>query len=179
MRAVNRIVSGVLALALLAAAVVVIVEIILAALGHKPYLVHWNVIWDALTRNTWRDVGTQITGVVLVLVGLLLLILGFGGGRPDTLELAGSTSGAIVTITRRSLQQALKNAGASTEGVQKARVAVRRRKVKVKVSSAMLQAAPVRQAVEASTGRLLDGLGLARPLRVNTKVKLRSIGLGA
>ena len=133
----------------------------------------------ALTRSTWRDIGTQITGVVLVLVGLLLLILGLRRGRPDTLELAGSTSGATVTITRRSLQQALNNAAASTEGVEKARVAVRRRKVKVKVSSPMLQAAPVRQAVEASTGRLLDGLGLARPLRVNTKVKLRSIGPGA
>lgn len=179
MRVVNRLVSTVLAIVLLAVAVVVVVEIILAAVGHGPYLYHWQPLRDALVRNTWRDLGTQVTGVVLSLVGLLLLLVGLKRGRPDALELSGSGSGATVTTTRKSLQRALKATTLATDGVEKAKVAIRRRTVKVKVTSPMLEATPVQEAVEARATRLLDGFGLAEPLSIRTKVKLRTIETGA
>ncbi len=178
MRAVNRLVSTVLAIAILAAAALIVIEIVAAALGHKPYLFHWASSRDALARNTWRDLGVQVTAVVLILVGLLLLLLGLKRGRPDALELSNSGSGTTVTTTRKSLQRALKNTTQSTDGVEKAKVSVKRRKVKLQVTSALVEAAPVKEAVETRVTRLLDGLSLAKPLRVKTKVKLRTIERG-
>ena len=178
MRAINRLVATILSIAVLAAAVIIVVEVVLAAIGHKPYLFHWHGVRDALTRNTWRDLGVQVTGVVLILVGLFLLVIGLKRGRPDVLKLADSGSGATVTTTRKSLQRALKAATVGTDGVEKAKVSIRRRKIKIDVRSPMLEAAPVQRAVEAKATRLLDGVELAKPLRIKTNVKLRTIERG-
>ena len=178
MRAVNRLVATIVSIAVLAAAVIIVVEVVLAAIGHKPYLFQWHGVRDALARNTWRDLGAQVTGVVLVLVGLFLLLIGLKRGRPDVLQLADSGSGATVTTTRKSLQRALKAATLGTDGVDKAKVSIRRRKVKIGVKSPMLEASPVQRAVETRATRLLDGVELAKPLRIKTSVKLNKIERG-
>lgn len=179
MRAVNRLVSTVIALALLVATALIVIEIVAAAIGKGPAIVHWQSTTNALGRNTWRDLGAQVTGVVLVLVGLLLIVLASKRGKPDVLALSDSGSGTTVTTTRKSLQRALKATAVSTEGVEKAKVKVKRRKAVIKVNSALLDAGRVKQAVEQRGSDLIEAVGLAKPPTVRAKVTLDKTDPGA
>ena len=168
---VNRVVSVLLALALLLGSLLALVEIVLAALDRPPWLVDYPEWGDWLRSHSWNDRVVIAVLIGMVVLGLLLLLLALRRGRPATLPLNRRTDGVDVTVSRRSLEKTLAAAASRTTGVAAATTSAGRRTVRVDVRAASRDAPEVRAAVGESVTSRLESLGLAD--RMRSRVRLR------
>src|ERR1700712_2994367 len=136
MRAFNRILSVLLAVAIAVAGVLVVIEIIAATTDNDPVVVKWHGLVDDLATNEWKTAGPRVAAIVLILVGLLLLLVALRRGKPATVALTTSASDVDMTTTRRSLQRSLATGATDVDGISDAKVKVKRRKVVVKAVAA-------------------------------------------
>src|ERR1700712_5391312 len=136
MRAFNRILSVLLAVAIAVAGVLVVIEIIAATTDNDPVVVKWHGLVDDLATNEWKTAGPRVTAIVLILVGLLLLLLALHRGKPATIGLSTAASNVDMTTTRRSLQRSLSTSATDVDEITDATVKVNRRKVVVKAIAA-------------------------------------------
>jgi hypothetical protein len=170
-RAVNRVVAGVLAAALAAAGVLTLIEMIEAALGHPPAVVDWPAWVAAMARNTWSDAGPRIVGGVLAMVGLVLVFLGLWPGTPERFVLVGSSPRTATFVSRRAIVRVLRGTALAVDGVTRAAVRVRRRQVTVRLRVRPRTAADAPTRARSALAARLDGFQLARPpaLRVTAR----------
>ncbi len=167
---VTRIVSALLALALLLGSLLAVVEIAAAALGRAPVLVPYPD-WTAWLRtHSWNDwiVNAALGG--LVVLGLLLLFLAFRRGKPASLALRSRSDAVDVTASRRSVEKSLAAAAARTTGIVGAGASVGRRTARVDARTVGRSEPGIREEVEAAVRGHLDSLGLQR--RMRTRVDL-------
>ena len=169
---VTRVVSALLALALLLGSLLVVAEIVAAALDRAPALVPYPEWTGWLRTHSWNDwiVNTVLGG--LVVLGLLLLFLAFRRGKPASLALRSGSDGVDVTASRRSLEKSLAAAAARAPGIARASASVNRRTARVDARTVARSEPGVREAVESAVNGRLDSLGLERRLR--TRVHLTS-----
>jgi hypothetical protein len=175
-RAVLRFLSFVLAGALVLLGVLVVVEVVRAALDYRPGTLQYDDLGRVLRRNSWDSTGVIVTGIILCVVGLLLLVLGLRRGRPRVLPLRTETPDVEVVTTRRSLQQALSQSLHEIDGVSAARVKVGRRAAKVTVASQLRTPEGLDERVRQHVESRLDGIGLAAPPAVKVSVASREVG---
>src|SRR6195952_982663 len=171
MRAFNRILSVLLAVAIAVAGVLVVIEIIAATTDNDPVVVKWHGLVDDLATNEWKTAGPRVAAIVLILVGLLLLLVALRRGKPATIGLTTEAPSVDMTTTRRSLQRSLATTATSVDGITDASVKVKRRKVVVKaraVSGVTREDGRARLSDEMQ-GRL-DRLSLAESKRLKVKV---------
>lgn len=166
----HRVLSALLALALLFAAVVTIVEIVLGTLGRPPWLVPYPQWEQWLGQHPWNDARVDAGLVVLALVGLLLLFLALRRGKPATLPLSSDTPGVRLTASRRSVEKSVAAAAARTGGVTNATASARRRTVRVDAQTTMRSQANLQQQVAAAVRERLASLGLGEHLRPSVHV---------
>lgn len=174
MRALNRLVATLLALALAVGGALVLYEVVRVALGyHHGQVIAYSRLARAMRRNSWDDLGPIIGSSVCVAVGLLLLLLGLRRGKPDALTLTPLADDVETVTTRRSLQKAMRRTATETEGVSSAKVKVGRRKATVKASSPLRRGegldARIRERLEAQ----LTEISLAKPPRLKIKTSTR------
>jgi len=169
---VTRVVSALLALALLLGSLLVVAEIVAAALDRAPALVPYPEWTGWLRTHSWNDwiVNAVLGG--LVVLGLLLLFLAFRRGKPASLALRSGSDGVDVTASRRSLEKSLAAAAARAPGIARASASVNRRTARVDARTVARSEPGVREAVESAVNGRLDSLGLERRLR--TRVHLTS-----
>jgi hypothetical protein len=74
MRHANRVLAALLSLALVAAGVLLIIEVIADRVSHRPAVVDWQPAYDWAKRTTWNAGSVRVACVVLILLGLALLI---------------------------------------------------------------------------------------------------------
>jgi hypothetical protein len=161
---VTRVVSTLLALALLLGSVLAVWEIAAAALGRSPLFPHAE--WaDWLSTRSWNDWIVIAVLVGLVVLGLLLLLLAFRRGKPSSLALGSRTEGVDVTVSRRSVEKSLETAAARTTGVAGASASVTRRTARVDARTVARSESDIRETVSSAVGARLDSLGLERRLR--------------
>jgi hypothetical protein len=132
MRTFNRVLAALVALALLAAALAIAVEIPLgAARGHSTIL-PWDRWYESARANAWssRSIRTFL-GIVLA-VGLVLLLLQLVRRRPAALALHSSREGVDVVLQRPSLEHALRRAAGGVDGVSAVTVAVDESRVRAR-----------------------------------------------
>jgi hypothetical protein len=168
---VNRIVAAVLAAALSAAGIIIVVEIIYAALDRDPAVVDWRPFANALANNEFHDLGPRLAAGGLVLAGAVLLVLGLWRGRPATLPLHSDAPHVDASTSRRSLQQALRATVLATAGVSAAKVRVGRHHARVRATSLLPAEADMTARIEQRLSEALASLRLAEPLelRITTK----------
>lgn len=167
---VTRVVSALLALALLLGSLLAIVEIVAAALGRAPATVPWPEWTSWLRAHSWNDwIVIAVLGGLVVL-GLLLLFLALRRGKPASLALRGRTDGVDVTASRRSVEKSLAAAAARTTGVAGASASVSRRTARVDARTVARSDPGIREGVETAVRGRLDALGLER--RMRTRVGL-------
>lgn len=166
----TRVVSALLALALLLGSLLAVVEIVAAAVDRAPALVPYSEWTGWLRDNSWNDwiVNAVLGG--LVVLGLLLLALAFRRGKPASLPLRGRTEGVDVTASRRSVEKSLAAAASRTTGVTGASASVRRRRARVDARTVARSEPGIRDDVDSAVRERLDALGLEHPLR--TRVDL-------
>lgn len=172
MRAINRIVAALVALVLLAASVITVVEIALAALGKSPWIVNHTTLANDLHHRVWQDGWVRFAGASAVIVGLLLLYVAFRRGAPTDLPLQTDEPGVTLTVTRKSLESYAAGIAESETGVDSASVKARKAHVTVTASTMLRDPGDLEQRVQAAVAAHLGNLHLAHP--VNTAVSIRN-----
>ena len=165
MRLVNRILATLLALALVAGAVIALVEIVLAALGRSPWLVPYPDWSTWLSEQTFESAAVRAVLIGLVALGLVLVVLAVRRGRPGSVPLPTTTESVRVTASRRGLERTLTTAATRPEGISAARVRAGRRSARVKVTTDLRDPGDLRGAVVGSVTDRLAELGLEGTIR--------------
>ena len=175
MRHANRVLAALLSLALIAAGVLLIIEVIADRVSHRPSVVDWHPAYDWAKRTTWNAGSIRVACAVLILLGLVLLIAELKPARVSRLAADPAQAGAAgidTAYTRRGLAAAIRSAVTGVDGVRNASVKVKRRKVTIAATAAAQDKAAARS--------LRDPIPAAARQRL-TALKLRrdALGLGA
>lgn len=173
MRSVNRLLAVLLCLAGIALCVVVVGEIALFLLGRAPWLVRPDGLAEIATGTTWSQSVVVGAGVVTAVLGLLLLVVELRRARVNTVELRSTTDHLTVSVTRRSLEQALRQSAVTQPGVAGAAASVRGRRALVTARTDLRDTRALRAGVEQALTQRMDELRLASPLRTKVSVDQR------
>lgn len=173
MGVLNRVLSALIALALLAAGLLATVECVLAALGRPGWLVPRTQWADAVSGSTWQDTVVRLVAAGVVVLGLLLLVAALRRGAPGTLALPTTTDGVNVRAHRRGVERSVVSAARRTDGVTSATAHASRRKVKVVARTSLRGGGDVQSAVRRAVDAQVADLGLDRRLRSSVSVDKR------
>ena len=176
MRILERFLSLVLALALVAGSVLLALEVGYAAAGKPPLLVPWPRLYELGNDNQWDTALVRLVAAAVLLVGLLLLAVALKPRRAPRLRMTPSQPGVDAAITRRSLRTTLLDAATRVDGISGARAKVSKRKVTVTATSRLGTADTARSLtgqLEAALRARLDSLQLARTPRLRARVSHR------
>ncbi len=175
MRYTNRILAAVLSVALVAGAVVLIVEVIAALVGSPPVWVHWPSGYSWAAKTSWDSTVVRIIAISMVVVGLILFVLEVKRPRTTRLAVADSPAGITTAYTRAGVAAAVKSAAVGVDGVQAMSVGVRRRTATVTATTYQGRAfhdlhEPVARAAQAR----LNELRLQSPPKLRIRIKART-----
>ncbi len=176
MRVVERFLSLLLALTVVAGAILLALEVGWAVAGKQPLLVPWRSAYTSGTTNSWDSPPARILAVVLIAVGLLLLLAELKPRRASRLAMVSSDPTIDAAITRRSLRSSLLNGAKQVDGVSGAKAKVSTRKATVKAVSRLGSPETARGLtgeLEATLRGRLDALQLAKTPRLRARVSPR------
>lgn len=180
MRLANRALAAVLSLILLAAAVVLIAEVIVNRTSHGQGIVHWRAAYNWAKHNTWSTVSIRVICGVLIVLGLVLLIAELKPARVTRLAADPAEAGAAAidtAYTRRGLCATIRSAVTAVNGVRGTSVKVKRRKVKINATASAQDRAVARSLQDPITDAVrqrLSALKLHRTPSVSVRVIPRS-----
>jgi hypothetical protein len=173
MRVLNRVLALLVSLAVIAVGVVVIIEVIAQRVGVDPVVVNWHATYRWAQRTSWNAGVVLLICVLLAVLGLALLAAQFKPRRPGRLPLRSDQPAIDLAITRRSLTSTIRGAVGDVNGVTDARVAVRRRRIRVRAHARAphtADGAPTREAVTQAAQRRLDALQLRRSPKLAVRI---------
>jgi hypothetical protein len=171
MRAFLRLLSVVLAAAIAVAGVLIVIEVIAAAVGADPVIVKWHGLVDDLARNQWKTAPARVTAIVLIVVGLVLLFFALRRGKPSTVALTTGATDVDMTTTRRSLQRFLASSATEVDGITDAKSRVKRRTVVIRaVAGSGVERDDARSRLTDHLQQRLDALSLSDQRRLKVKV---------
>ena len=176
MRVFERLLSLLLAVAVVVGSLLLAVEVVWAALGKSPLLIPWQSTYDRGSSDTWDSAPVRIAAVVLLVVGLLLLLAELKPRRTPRLQLTGTDPSFDAAVTRRSLRSALLNAAKQVDGISGAKAKVSKRRAKVTATSrlgSVETAQSLTGELETALRERLDSLQLARTPRLRARVTPR------
>ncbi len=171
MSVLNRILAALTALALLAAAVIGIVEIALAALDLPPWIVPVDDWATWLRERVWTDIVVRVVLAGILILGLLLLVVGLRRGRPSTLPLSSASPGVTFTASRRSVESVLAATARRTDGVTTADASAKRRDVRIDATTQMRDPGDLQSRVASAVEDRLADIGLSDQLRPTVRVR--------
>jgi uncharacterized membrane protein len=173
MRLVNRPLAFILAAAVIAAAVVIIGEVIGFAAHRSPLLVHWSTWYDWARRTRWDAFVVRVWSAILIVIGALILVLELKPSRVTRLPLRSGDDATDAAVTRRGLAGMLRAAATGVDGISSATVKVRRRRAHVTAASAARgrhAASALTEPVTEALHSQLDSLNLLQPPRLRIHV---------
>ena len=174
-RIVNRLLVLIAGLAVMASAVVVIVEVIAWLAGADPVLVDWPSAYEWAQRTTWGDAVVLGISLLLAAVGLALVIFELWRSRIARLPVDSSDHATDAAVTRRGLARDVTAAVDDLDGVKSQRVTVGRRRITVRAAARnAAEPAALGDAVTAAVRDRLDRLRLHRPTRLVVNISRRS-----
>lgn len=168
----NRLLAALVALVVIAAGVVTVVEVVRWALAMSPWVVPWRDWGQTLSTITADDGRLLVVSGVAAAVGLLLLVFELKRRRPDGLPTSPLLEGVSTVASRRGVASAATTAARSVSGVTDARAGVRRGTVSVDVSTrARGEGKALAPEVRAAVQQSLDDLEIVRRPKVKVDVK--------
>jgi hypothetical protein len=174
LRIVDRIVAGVVALALIVGGVLLAVEIGLQAAGREePWVLPWDSWYREGVDTRWSDPEVRAVCIGLIVVALLLLALQLARRAPATMPLQRRQDGVDVELDRRGLEHWLEARLARVEGVGSVDVHARRRKIRVSGDTVSHETTPIERGLADAAAADLDSLGLVRRPTVRVHVAPR------
>jgi hypothetical protein len=161
MRTANRFLALVLALALIVASVIYIVEVIAYRAGARYVVVNWQRIHHWADTTQWNNGTIQIVSGALALVGLILILGQLTTRKPMRLKVASDDDATDAAITRAGVKNRVRQAVTGISGVDSAAVSVRRRinvKARTQARHAIVSSENVTQVAQSA----VDALELQR-----------------
>lgn len=180
MRHANRVLAALLSLAVIAGAVLLIIEVISDRARHRPAVYNWHPAYAWAQRTTWNTGSVRVACVILILLGLILLIAELKPARVSRLPADPAQAGAAgidTAYTSRGVAAAIRSAVTGVDGVRGASVKVTRRKIRVAATAAAQDKAAarsLRDPVSEAAGQRLTALKLRRPPAMSVRVTSRS-----
>jgi hypothetical protein len=177
MRHANRVLAALLSLALTAAGVLLIIEVIADHVGGHAAIVSWHSAYDWAGRTTWNAGSIRVTSAILIVAGLVLLAAELKPARRSRLPAdpdQTAAAGIDAAYTRRSVAATIRSAVTATDGIRAASVKVRRRKITIRataVAAGTTVAPRLREPVLAAARQRLDTLNLHKPPAVAARVR--------
>jgi Family of unknown function (DUF6286) len=174
LRIVDRIVAGIVAVALLVGGVLVAIEIALQAVGREePWVLPWDTWYREGLETPWSDPAVRAVCVGLIVVALLLLVLQLARRRPSALPVRRHRDAVHVDLDRRGLEHWLEARLSKVDGVGAVDVRARRRSIRVRADSVSRETTPIEGRLGEAAGRELAKLDLVRRTAVNVHVRPR------
>jgi len=176
MRLLNRPFALILAIALAAAAIIVITEVIAYQVHTRPVVAPWPTWYHWAQKTRWDRRVVQVWSAILIVFGALLLALELKPPRVKRLRLRSADGATDAALTRSGLAGALRAAATSIDGITDAAVTIRRGRARVEARSAARGRAatrPLRRPVTQAVRGCLDGLGLRHRPRLTVHVNPR------
>jgi Family of unknown function (DUF6286) len=176
MRLLNRPLAFILAVALAAASVILIVEVIEFAVGSGPAIVHWTTWYHWADTTRWNAQVIRVWSAILIVIGVLILALELKPRRTTRLRLRSGDQATDAALTRSGLAGTLRAAATGIDGISNAEVSVRRRRAQVAARSAARGRAAtkmLKQPVTQAVGDRLSALDLQHPPRLKVHVNTR------
>ena len=176
MKTVNRLLTLVVSVALIASGVVLAVEVVGALFGSQPVLVDWRGAYQAGRTHSWSSNPVRILASVVGAVGLLLLLAQLKPRRISRLAVSSDDPYTDAAVTRAGVRGALRRAAENVDGISAAKVKLGRRRATV-VASTRADQPRLRQDLTADVHTAvidrLTSLELTRPLQVHARVQNR------
>ncbi len=182
MRALERVLSLLLALAVAVGSVLLALEVAWAVAGKDPLLLQWHGLLQSGRSDAWDTAPVRTTAVVVVVVGLLLLLIALTPRRAPRLPLTPADGKVDAALTRRSLRTVLLAAAGRVDGISGARATVTRRKASVTATSRLGSAETAKDLtaeLQQTLQTTLDDLQLATTPRLRARVLTRTGSRGA
>lgn len=176
MRLLNRPLAFILAIALAAASVILIVEVIEFAVGSGPAIVHWTTWYQWAHTTKWNTQVIRVWSAILIVIGVLILALELKPRRITRLLLRSGDEATDAALTRSGLAGTLRAAATGIDGISSAEVTVCRRRARVAARSAARGRAAtntLKQPVSQAVGDRLSALDLQHPPRLKVHVNTR------
>lgn len=175
MRVLLRVLAPVLGLALAAAGVLLVIEVVAAWV--RPALTTGLLVpwpdWRASVGDlTWANYPVPLVAIGVAVLGLLLLLLGLSARRAD-ISVDGPAPEVTVTTSPRVLARIVGRRVRATDDVAGASVTASRRRISVSAQGWGEAGPELRTAVRERVDTLLDELPLHRRPRVAVSVQDR------
>jgi hypothetical protein len=173
-RIIDRVVAGIVALALLVGGVLVAVEIALQAAGREePWVLPWDTWYREGLDTPWSDPTVRAVCIGLLVAAVLLLALQFARRRPSALPVRPRADAVQVDLDRRGLEHWLEARLTKVGGVGTVTVRANRRKVRVRADAVSRDTAPIEHRLDEAAAREVAELDLVRPPTVDVHVRPR------
>ena len=173
MRAAARIISAVVALTLVAATSVALVEIGRMLAGAGPWLLPADAWLSRGRSSTWGDTDVRLALLGGVLVGAAFLAFALWPRRVHAVATSSAGSGVDVYIERRGLERAVGERVQRVDGIRDAAVEVKKHKVVVNARTTATGGASG-DAVRETAGATLASYGLDGEGRVSVHLERRA-----
>lgn len=168
---VNRLLALVLGLALAVAGVIAIIEVSLLLGAHQPWLVDRTAWHESLEQLRWSDRPMTLGLTIALACGLALAFLQLVPRQPARLALDDAAEDRSTSVSRRGLQDRLREVVSGDPEVVEARVKVSRSRAAVRASvHRSTEPADVRRRLSESLYGSLDELALSHRLRVQVQL---------
>ena len=177
MRLLLRLLAPLLGLALAAAGLLLVIEVVatwVRPAAESGLLVPWPEWRGALERLSWDEFPVPAIAIAVAAVGLLLLLIGLLARRSD-IALVAPTEEITVTTAPRVLARMVGRHVRAGEDVSSAAVTASRRRVAVTAQGWSDPDPQLRASIESRVGELLDELPLAQRPRVAVRVVERRL----
>ena len=175
MRAVDRLLSVVIALALLVSGLVVAAEVVHARTGRPGHLlVPWESAATWAREHTFGDPVVVAIGVAVAVIGLALLVAEIRRRRPALLVLQARADGVICAVSRASVSRALAARAEDVDGVRRASARLGRRRADVRAVTGLRDPGDLQDRVTADTSEWLGRLGLVDPPTIRVRLERKA-----
>jgi hypothetical protein len=171
MRTVNRLIAAILALGLIAAGFISVLEIILVALGLPPLVVPYESWLDTARSSTFGDRSVIVAAIALLALGLVVTVLQLLRRSPLSYSLVTKHDRVEAQIDRRSLERLAARAARDVDGVQKVRCRAKAGGLAVSATTGREEVLGLDGMVRAAVEDRLLALEPARALTVTVKLQ--------
>jgi hypothetical protein len=170
-RAASRLVSLLVALALLAGGLLLAGEVVVTGIRHRPWLVPHDAWYAAGRRDAWSSAAARWLSIAVAAAGLALVVVALSRRRPTALALRDEDGAPPAEVQRRSLEGALTRAAAAVDGVGDATVRIRRSRARVVTRTTRHDPGDLDARVAAAVRERLSLVGVADAPPVDVTVR--------
>ncbi|MFB0616280.1 DUF6286 domain-containing protein [Streptomyces sp. AGS-58] len=169
----RRIPAALVASVILVAAAAALIDVIAVRVG-RPAAAWRRHLADELATRSVDDVWMLAGASVAAALGVWLIVLALTPGLRHWLPLRSPVPGVRASLDRDGAAELLRDAALRVPGVARARIRVRRHRVRARADVGFRDLRQVKDDLTAALGEERDRLALARPPRIVVRVRRRT-----